>query len=170
MDLKYCKKVSSIEGRPASIEEGRLFVGTLIYGEPKVGECFWLRRIDKEDYALRTSGVEEILSSNTFRTRNSIYEWGDFVEERKEDIERYYLLKVEIRCGNHLFQEHRFIRATTEKKEEAADDVVRDYYGENSDPWKEDEGWYHWGGELHVHVKSIKALDEIKFKILEEFI
>lgn len=69
MELIKMHKVSEPENalHKNNIAIGREFIG-LSNGKPTVGECFYVGD-------LRTSVVQEILSPNTFRTYNSIYEW-----------------------------------------------------------------------------------------------
>lgn len=55
------------------IEIGRLLIGELYddhFVEPTVGNRFYFN-----NYGGSTSGVQEIINENTFRTYNSIYKW-----------------------------------------------------------------------------------------------
>jgi len=63
------KKIAELDDAPYphNIEVGRVFIGGCSK-PPTVGECFYVG-------SFRSSTVQEILSPNTFRTYNSIYEW-----------------------------------------------------------------------------------------------
>ena len=69
MKVKLTKlKESDNPRHPNNIAEGFEIEGEFIC-DPKVGESFWVGT----NY--RTSLVQEIIDSHTFRTYNSIYKW-----------------------------------------------------------------------------------------------
>ena len=67
----HIKKIKELEDaeHKNNIMTGREFSG-FCYDNPVVGSCFFVG-------AMRTSIIKEILSPNTFRTCNSIYEWHE---------------------------------------------------------------------------------------------
>ena len=68
------RKVSDSETaeNQSPIVDGDTYNG-IFYKEPTVGECFVISRSGGKYF--KTSTVREILSENTFRTKNSIYQW-----------------------------------------------------------------------------------------------
>lgn len=65
--LKKLKELPDAQ-HPNNIDEGFEVTGFMT-SEPIVGEPFWV------GLRWRTSPVTEILSENTFKTYNSIYQW-----------------------------------------------------------------------------------------------
>jgi hypothetical protein len=64
-------KIAELENAiyPHNIKTGREFSGLASETGPVEGECFSVG-------SFRTSTVREILSPNTFRTCNGVYEWS----------------------------------------------------------------------------------------------
>lgn len=63
---------------PNNIDIGQTFEGTWVEA-PTIGERFELRPISDlpGKRGVTTSGVQEILPNNTFRTYSSIYKWEE---------------------------------------------------------------------------------------------
>jgi len=66
-------KLEKLNELPDARHPNNIEVGHVVEGEfntkPKVGECFWVGTF------WRTSMVQEVIDTNTFRTYNSIYRW-----------------------------------------------------------------------------------------------
>lgn len=60
-------------GHPRHIEVGRISQG-LMLRPVAVGESFYVDYLGMDNH-FHTSDVQEILSENTFKTKNSIYKW-----------------------------------------------------------------------------------------------
>lgn len=74
-------KLTKLAEAPDPKHPQNIPVGNTYYGtnneDPKEGEMFYLYGISYQQgqRGLRTSVVQEIVSENTFRTYNSIYQW-----------------------------------------------------------------------------------------------
>ena len=74
--LTIIKTTNEINSKKVGIPYGWDFVGV-----PQVGKMFYMTNVSQgkrqSTNFFKTSPVIEILSSNTFKTRNSIYKWEE---------------------------------------------------------------------------------------------
>lgn len=79
---------------------------------------------------------------------------------------KYYLGEVKEHNGEYEYN-HRYLFKTTGNPKEYATKIARDWYGEDSNRVKEDDGFWH-NGEILTRAGKYKKIPQAHYKIMKQ--